>query len=230
MKKLSLLVAVLITAIIFSSCSKNDDGDNGSFEWPKYEKLLKSIDDVEFSYDDQHRLTKVVYNINNSGSTVANYTYKNNTVTVSEDGDVVKFILDSNGYVIKEERKGEIYAQYQYSNGHISKTTWGDDDWMTYTWENGNLTEIEGYATYTYSNVTNKLSVNIFDFDWGLTEYAIFDDGDTFTNFKGTSPKNYPVSDDNNRTASYTYDSDGYPTEITITDTYRTYTLTLTYY
>ena len=249
MKRTFLWLFLPLMAMIFNSCSK----DEGGIDIPKYAKLLKMITNdngsVLFEYDDQQRITKVIWS-DQAGNPdlVDTYTHINNNVWVSNRwGYSVFFDFDNDGYIIGENGFRHMYAdghiKTKSSNGYTrtkSENELGNIS-SSYTWTNGNLTQIIGNdvdCTYTYNNVENKLNVNIFDMDGFGIDYMIFDDGDTFTNFKGTFSKNYPVTakmGNHTATFSYTYDSEIYPTKIVV-DRYnplegaKTITYTLTYY
>ena len=223
MKKTFLFLLLPLMAIIFNSCSKGEDDSNTYV--PKYDKLVKTIANdsgsVEFEYDDKQRITKVIWKDETENSdlidTYAYLDFNNSVIVDNKWGYRATFTFDNNGFVIEES--GNNYARHQYSNGYIEGSRWHG----AYTWVNGNLTKIVSNIgdtrTYTYNNLENKLSVNIFDIDGFGIDYMIFDNGDTFTNFEGSFPKNYPVTatiGDNTTTFSYTYDLEGYPTKMVV--------------
>ena len=134
----------------------------------------------------------------------------------------------SNGYLVK--------ATYNRSDNDSPSSN-------TCVWENGNLIKInhaEGYTTtFTYGNVENKLNVNLpcysdLDTDW-ISEtgmfFQFFYSRNNLSYILGLSPtlklkgvmtsKNLPIKitypaygETQIVNFSYTFDSDGYPTEI----------------
>ena len=232
MKKLFLFAAVMFSSISFSSCSEDGNKENQTSQ-----KLLKQIEEIsadktiyyDFSYDDQQRLAKVIVDgdicYSNGDFT---YTYTDNSVGVkfnSSCGDEYSydaaFALDHNGYVTEFDINGKINWRYEYENGYVSKkqsTSVVSPLFWTYRWENGNLMEqrnsCSNSTTYTYTDKPNKLNINLFDAQFGLSNFGIFAYVVFLpTNFKGSIPSNYPASADNSN-IYYEYDDEGYPTQI----------------
>ena len=236
MKKLFLFAAVMFSSISFSSCSEDDNKENQTSQ-----KLLKQIEKIfrngtcyyNFSYDDSGRLAKVTINGDHDFCGDYPYTYTDNSVSVKYNDHSydpwnydAAFILDHNGYVTEFDINGETRWRYEYENGYVSsKSSNRDREIVTYRWENGNLMECRQVVenlhdtythtcTYTYTDKPNKLNINLFDAQFGLSNFGIFAYVVFLpTNFKGSIPSNYPASADNSN-IYYEYDDEGYPTQI----------------
>lgn len=231
-----------LLAITFNSCSKDDDGNgNGNEETVA---LVKKISNphfdwyVEFQYDDQQRLIKAVEYDNGYMGNLT-FSYGNNKITATLDkGAFEEYTLNDDGYLIQlTDEDGVHSVSYTYMGGYLSGwiTSYGDST-ASYTWSNGNMTEVkyddgdEYSNVYTYTNHVNKTNLPFPDF---------FLDLDMPLKFKGTFSKNLPLSltkkDEGDVVDiinySYTFNSDGNPTEIksTYNDGYST-TAYFTYY
>lgn len=217
MKKLLLFILPLM-AFTFNACSKDDDGDElgGS---TKLVKTLTVDDDTHaFIYDSENRIKSVTCkHISYS------YQYQGNTVigtpTVYDPSFVQNYehyTLNDAGKLMKFEEKdsdGEVLSSIQYtygSDGYVSKSV-SDYGIINYTWHNGNLVTIsDGNTTHTitYNDVENKIGSLWVDLPEDLMNL--------YGQLKGMSPKNYPIAitGSNSNTFTYTFDKDGYPTEI----------------
>lgn len=224
MKKVFLLS--LLAFSVFSCSSSDDDGEKPQ----EVVKLVKSIeyagdlatDFFLFEYDDQDRVSKI-----SSASEIAEYQYEGNRIICAEkilsyhnDGYVTTYVLDNNGY-LKEQITvpygGENVAELTYQNGYLYQAT---DKYgaITYTWENDNIKQYASErttVTFDYGTMEDKLNINL---DRWLTDA---DSGYAFGfKFKGIANKNYPTrltiqgGYNYSATYNYTFDKDGYPTEI----------------
>ena len=221
MKKLLLLIPLL--AVALNSCTIDD----GPYEWPKYDKLVKAITDgdwsMEYQYDNQKRLVKTMESYFGEVYTTI-ISYSNNKITAHYQGSpdyfqdyTYQYILDNNGYMIKVffGGEGDGSRSFTYANGYLA-TGFGDENDMfpklrEFVWSNGNLIK-EKYDNivrqeYTYTNYPNDLNLDIGDLGFPLK-------------FKGTYSKNLPATmTDGDEIAyySYTFDTDGNLTAITRT-------------
>lgn len=155
MKKLFLFVAVMITAVSFSSCSKDDDNGNTTPREMRYVKEIKSIDHLNrvnyytFEYDQQHRVTEChtytwdgkpitysfVYNGNNTVQVVVNSSESTESSPYAQIG------LNNNGLVATYTHGSGNTRTYEYdtAGGLIKEqSSSGYAYTMTYRWENGN--------------------------------------------------------------------------------------------
>lgn len=212
-----------------------------------YESIL-----WEYTYDDKHRITSIIVKGNDHLVGVTTFSYVNNQIVVNGDLSEGTYSLDNNGYVIRVCGDNVDASLCEYSNGYIVKER-NSEKSITYSWENGNLIKIiedDGFYRRTrvlsYNNVENKL--NIGKFGYGIYEkypiggaesvgwftFTYFD----FIAFKGWTTKNFPVSETwsyregNESTTRYTYtfDSDGYPTQLLMNVSGGVSTVTYTYY
>lgn len=238
MKKLFLLLMMPLLAIPFYSCSSDDDDDfpNGKA------KLLKEIiyDDEEkqiFEYDSEQRLIKVTDKYVNE-TRIITITYGSNAITCKEGSSEEIFTLDNEGYVTKivykNGYKNGYYTEFKYADGYLSETKEYNNEGKLqntylYTWSNGNLIKIvdERYTTtYTYDNKENKLGFN----DNAIVDYSDFI---WLFKFKGMTNKNHQIGGSNDDwicTCEYTFDNDGYPTQLILKEGQYTDISTFTYY
>lgn len=242
MKKLLLLILPLL-AITFNSCSSSDD-DNGT---GNQSKLVKQMDDGEmkykYEYDTQDRPIKIIATDAYDGSKrTSTITYNSTKITVNSTYEGYSwtevYTLDNNGYVIEMEYTdgdGDNYIEeYTYTDGYWTKVTYGDGDYSTFTWNNGNRVNVQSVGstnndyydwprTTTYTDKLDKMSVNWF--------YSL---NYSHLKLKGTYSKNLPLTIEHpelgSTTYEYTFDSDGYPTKVIETGSYDTRTTHITYY
>ncbi len=146
MKNLFFITAVLFTAVALSACSDDEDKVLPS------SKNVKSVEIVDngtkekkiIEYDAQNRVIRF-------GD--AQFTYEGNKLTVNSPNERIVATLNSDGYItsgtlsFSYEDKTYCTSTFTYDkNGFLSKAVdydaYGSQDEYTYTWENGNLTQI----------------------------------------------------------------------------------------
>ena len=215
MRKIFMLLVACV-AMVFVSCSKDDDNDvtkgvNG-------ERLVNSLtytsDDESYTnkyeYDKQGRIIKLesteTYN-NETNVYYSFYTYEKNKIVVDDDGDKYIYTLNDKGLIIKsaDAEYGDI--DYQYNEQDQLIRTTGDEK-MTFTWENGNITKQVanwGTSTYTYNQNENK-NIDINHFTENIPDDILFSYG-----YFGTKNKNLMTSREmgNKYTYEYEFDKDG---------------------
>ncbi len=271
MKKLFLLGLPLL-AILFYSCSKDDDGSghNGNGDTPKYGKLVKEIEIVyagnadnltklEYEYDDQQRVIKVSGHYGNYPYN-RTYTYENKLIIetasygdkftdLDASTEIDSILLNDDGYAISNQQQSSAldenpFDEYEYTDGHLSG--WIEyihgtrDESKTFVWSDGNLTAESSHVdwgmgeddlplcSYTYGDVEDKTNLYLVDDNQCGQQFDI--------KMQGWSSKNFLIAQDENGsiiTYSYTFDSDGYPTQIV--ETYGSTgsssdTVTISYY
>lgn len=243
MKKLLLFILPLL-AVTFNSCSKDDDSGN------TYGKLVQSIvtigdygtTAVYFSYDDKQRITQFAQ-YSEDDVYICNLTYDDNKITaIYEDYSGVYTFTLTNSYVTKfdsvdsEYGNHNYYRTFEYSNGYLAKTLYpqAPEESITYIWSGGNMTEQifsdGGVETYTYTNKSNKLNVDFFEFNGRFINF------NCPIVFNGMRMKNLPLSvpsiyGDDRIEYTYVIDNDGYPTMILGTSSDgESYTSTITYH
>lgn len=243
MKKLLLLILPLV-AITLNSCSKDDDGgeDNGNNTVALVKTITHEDWSVEYQYDNQNRVIKVIERDGNETSTI-NISYSTNKITMDWGGSYRdEYNLDANEFLVKyaevEKSTGEEEhsLSFTYQSGYISKWNDSEDSFAEFSWSNGNMTEVKfndggDYSnTYTYSNYPNKVNMPIPDF---------LMDSNIPIKFKGCFSEYLPSSMTRKygntvqytRGYSYTFNSDGNPTEIKTTDSdYGNSVMYVTYY
>lgn len=158
--------------IMSTSCSKDDDTNDGKINGVYYIKSIEVIgtdlsgidnwsEKHEFIYDSQHRISKykeffVEYH-NQPRDILTEYIYSDKKVSTICDGEVsYYYLLDDDGKVIKigneTELDEEIYVTYD-KNGFIE---WDDD----LVYDNNNLIESDE-ATYTYTDKVNNTNIDL---------------------------------------------------------------------
>lgn len=236
MKKITFLATVLITVLLSSSCSKEDNGA----KTPTAMRYVKSIigDDgsmIRIQYDPQHRA--VEYQIDNSRqewSETYTLTYEGNTVKVQElnDAYTATYQLDDRDHVTfasyrfaGEESDFTLRCVYD-SAGNLIETE-SDDGYevytSSYTWVDGNRYNSQSSPdsnvsarTYSPKNAPT-CNIDLIEFCAGPTPVAFF---------LGNLPAKLLESDiryqgdrgsDGFRYA-YEFDDEGYVSRITVTE------------
>ena len=241
MKKKLLLILLPLLAVTFNSCSM-EEGEG--LEWDGNTKLVKRIvlgrqiyewEEVhEYFYDDNQRVTREDMSISYKGEggywrydlSSAYYIYESNRVIVVNDKgeEMGMAILDNNNNVVEsylKNERGEYFLPQQYpeefiipefSNGYMTKF-W----FVLFTWESGNLIRAhsgDDDVTLEYGKTENKLNSAKYPF-YPIGNFAGY----------GKLPKNLPTYIANKNSysyngyawrghLSYTFDSDGYPTQV----------------
>jgi hypothetical protein len=155
--------------------------------------------------------------------------YSTNTIKITQDGYGGEVILhlNNNGYVISQEFSGydtTYIANFTYENGYVKNDGMGNE----YSWLNGNIVQrtIKAsptdvyFQTYEYNNKVDLLNIDIFS--WVLYDFAKglklkgFASNNYVVKLTGTEYVNgYPYPPQIS-TYDYQFDTEGYPTEITI--------------
>ncbi len=243
MKKLTLIATILITAITFSSCSKNGDGDENNFSVKLVSQLVELEDDSAstytdlFYYDSQNRIIKM-----DDSWGIMTFDYYSDKVIITENGYEKICHLNKQGYIETltigsytfENHTTESYTcHYTYdANGYMTKMTYESDERgrveVQCVWSNGDLIrESDGtnYTNYEYTKTVNKTNFDFVAYDaWD----AVNDPASylrTATNeLFGKRSKHlikavntYDYGHDGGATFDYELDSDGCPTKITAT-------------
>jgi hypothetical protein len=237
MKKLLFLFLPMVAmALTFNSCTKDDGGDDNGNGTTKLVKQLTMSDGQTyyFEYDNQQRVSKIDYGY---GSAIISYSENTITRLHKEDDYEWKevYTLNSEGYVQKHEYfEADALpldvVQFTYSGGNMIKSA-GDSDYFgdsTFSWQNGNIVQRVGLGenerpsythTFTYNDKEDKMNIVIIDVDYviedGLCPFFI-------SKFKGMTSKNLiskkAFGTETKYTYDYIFDTDGYPTEIIITN------------
>lgn len=156
MKKLFLFVAVMITAVSFSSCSKDDDNGNSTPREMRYVKEIRSTDYrnrsnyCKFEYDQQHRITKCYTNTEDGQTITYSFVYNGNTVQVTANSSAsdesfpyAQVDLNNNGLATTytPQGYGDTYTYEYDATGGLTKEQSSSGYTVTYRWENGNRYE-----------------------------------------------------------------------------------------
>ncbi|MGM9766882.1 MAG: hypothetical protein ACI3Z0_00250 [Candidatus Cryptobacteroides sp.] len=181
------------------------------------------------SYDSSNRLSGVLY-IDDDGDIARwKYTYGLDKVISTyediDDNDTCVYQF-SGGQLVKEQWDDE-EVDYLYQNGsaHPCKWIWGTSV-IDLSWSpSGNLVscfEEYGDASFTYTDYKNNLNVDLINYWFGLFAEGFLMDSSVFKSvvsayLPSKIVYSYGSSVDMER-FTYKFDSDGYPTEIKITD------------
>lgn len=183
MKK-SLILLVALAAMIFASCSKDDDDDPTKTKDGKalVTKIIKSYsggssEEFSFTYDTKGNITKALYKYTSyRGSRTEEKTFdtEGNKITETKKrGDHITYkwhTFDANGQVLKTEESDNDIIIFTYNkNGERIKREEGDYE-TTYSWSNGNMvqtgnTTLEYYTEYPNINIElGQLAHEEFDY------------------------------------------------------------------
>ncbi|RHV87553.1 hypothetical protein DXA95_17000 [Odoribacter sp. OF09-27XD] len=220
MKKIFMLLVACV-AMVFVSCSKDDDGDNetpfGGKQVSKitYKEASGEISSyVTYEYDKSGRVITEAWREDGEND-VYNYTYENDKITIVNkyDGDTYTTVYTLvNGIITSSLATGEETEKTTYFYNENDELIKASEDGYpyTYTWTNGNITKqtYSGYDyEYTYSEKGNK-TFAINNFTENMPNGILFSYG-----YFGKSNKNlmsgrtrgtYDI-----RTYEYEFDGDG---------------------
>jgi hypothetical protein len=239
MKRLLLFILPLLV-ILFIACNKNNEEENGTpTKLVKTVEIFESAPlTFTYFYDNKNRLSKIHfhYEAPEYFETEYNLTYGTNTVTYcintgGNDETLATYTFDNNGYCVSYfcNKSTDCLVDFTYENGYLKSSNapiylgYQDGFESSYFWNNGNLT----YAKTIYSShPNNTLEYNaVFSNKEDLLNIPIqsvklsglgFDEMHPIK-FKGIASKNYLVKQTaggRNYTYEYTFDTDGYPTQI----------------
>jgi len=231
MKRLLLFILPLL-ALTFISCKPEEE------EKPK--KLVKTVEFINllevgtllhtYYYDNLNRLIKRKESFNNNvNGGYYTFNYSTNTITVYPDIEPFTWYLDENGYLIDDTNN----STYIYENGYLKEYKVDNSFRVEYSWINGNNVQITHFSEYLVSATTicecsNKedlLNIEPLFILQHFHPLPIFG-----LRLKGWTSKNYltkwtftDTNPDNPsttiRTYDYTFDTDGYPTQIIVNST-----------
>ena len=180
MKTLRLLGMALVGVVMcgyFTSCSSDDDGDNGDTPVKNDDGIvtnqkklieMKETDEDDtntfsFSYDSKGRLISVVEkDYDSSNSDIINITWGENSVTENEDGESIAYSLTDGLARTGVETNGRNYSFAYNSSKQLTTYQYGDKYYSrtrTLTWENGKVIKIaydKDISEFTYGSQTCK--------------------------------------------------------------------------
>ena len=198
------LVACLMAAFVFAGCKKDDEDENQNILPKKVSKIVETIErhfeemsetsTYIYYFDENGRLTKEDYLRNGELKESSTYQYTENSikyddVTCSiENGRLTQFVFDEDKTTLKFNYSADGYlASYLYIYEYKGETYTSE---MKYTYENGNVVELENkgedyIVKYTYGQTLNNLNVDLF---------YIYEDLMPFTGYFGKRVNNLPSS------------------------------------
>ena len=245
------MALLAVAAISFNACSKDDNQNNDDNNGHGGNtRLVSEItvyygggghDIYNFEYDNQGRITKIMYN-DGGGDLVFSYSSRSvNIKLVDSDGyDGIYFtgILNEQGNIVSLFEDDHDGNSYEYimsydKNGYLSSWRYSDDDYEKeeyLTWENGDLVQInlseleqnpewgeddEYYdeAYFEYTDYPAKLNIDIV---YGLCLSNDFGDTPWFFGAFGLLGRtsSHLIKSWDNCEFSYELDDDGSPIKV----------------
>lgn len=183
------------------------------------------------TFDSQGRMATIAF-FENKTKTGMTIDYENKTI--AESGyytNTWTYTTNSKGYITSMTNEHNdsylfTYTDDEYVN-RIIYTSTSEVDTCSYTWKDGNITRVSGTGSdvytmdLTYNDVENKANISLTPApgDLAYPNYALLFSAKMF----GINPQNLPITShaiyqndgENNTedaTATYSYDSDGFPT------------------
>lgn len=216
---------ILMLAIVpMASCVKLGSG-NSNKDYSSG-KLVKSIigreDDylftIEFSYDEQGRVIKSKFD-DSRYSEETQFVYNNDQMQVICESDYYETCYFDNGNLVKVSFEGSSNL-FTYTQGSSKPKSMffdnkGGHHYYSYTdnyiWDSkGNLVQRNG-VDIPYFDIENKCNIDVYPLIFPyLSEAVFFIDRNAFHSITST---NLPSKIYDNE-ISYSFDSDGYPTEM----------------
>jgi len=259
-----LIPSFLFTALLMSSgCSNGEKGlpsENGVRLINKmylYESNIKDSQvspsshiqrydvkhwnvEVSYRYDEQNRLTEVIYSTERDSSIVIiRYPDKNTIVVTYSQLSPYTYTLNSDGFVISKSNVFGVKETFMYDDkGYLQKNEFFNQGFstkkvfITYTWENENIaTVVEEETIWTVPSEPVFVYNTITTYEYGAVKYipCVMDFGSASHLFGNLLPLKYGKPSQNmpskvtiksekgwNYDASYRYetDSEGYPIKI----------------
>jgi len=249
MKKFTFtLLTVLLIGLY--SCSSDDPltdtGGNSNTSQRKITKIEKlnqqgTIFSTEIlTYDSQGRWIKSEETADNQVK-AKTISYSANTITFRDNyyNEETIFGLKNNLIV---SRGDESYDSYHYSNGYLSRI--GTGSYADFEYSNGNLSKVveddgDSYYNITYTDYPDKIGINIFEPSYNdgdlevrpnnpLYQFGYF--GKKSNNLIKTVKGRYYNGNTDTFTYSYSFDSEGYVTEMIAQGGYPSYIKYIFYY
>lgn len=226
------MLLVACVAMVFVSCSDDDDDNGTSFGGKQISKITYTDNDGEvtsyynnFGYDKEGRVTGYHWEDKEDGTKLdVTYSYEKDKITRKEiekgfnytDHIEAIYHLNDKGIVISETGDYTT-ATYHYDNSNqllSIESKDGDDDY-SFEWSNGNITkQVYTYETKNFTYNSNALK------SFGIN-YLIEDTPDNILwvyGYFGAKNKNLMASK-NGSTYEYEFDKDG---NVTTMKEYRT--------
>lgn len=229
----------------FSSCSKDDDGPNGSAVKMQLEGITitegsSTATLSNFVYDNQGRLTSYDVNDNGDNETIS-YTYYSSYIEKAVGNRYTVTYRLKNGIITSDDDD-----TYEYSNGNMVKWTESPGYYISYSWEGLNpIRETifgPGSSKYVTSFGYSDLPCYIGNLQDLFDAYSSIQvelmggsSWDPFLQqqgYYGNLPKNLVTSANDGELLwqlSYEVNANGYPTKITGKDENGTAVMTLTW-
>ena len=233
--KIGFMSCLAAATILSTSCSKDDEEDNGS-DIQVLQKKVKEIistykDDKDYYYfDSEGRITKFEHTYEGQNLGYTTYSYTDSEITVESTITTDLTYTLENGRITKGSAESYNITFEYTKDGYIAKITENDEiveftDVTTYTIENGNVSNIkierngklDENAKLFYNNTPNNLNVDLGLFMLGSPLEKI--SGAYGKSFKNLPSKVVATDGEDTVEATYEYVYDGdYLTKIIFTN------------
>lgn len=246
--KVNILLALFAIVGLSLSCTTDSDSGSGSGGNSRQRVVSKIVfecvsedwvDEYAFKYDSYGRITRVTHGFNDEFSPIQYYKYGSGNDLLIEDGEEeYAATLNSNGYLSEKYYEDGVYDSYIYdSKGHLIRMVFNgeydDDSWKaTYSWSGGNIvvwSEEDDYEVWETRLSYNNKSMDVVNLDLNVAIGGWFSGGLVINvcewywgdGLCGQKSKNFMtgwVSEDEEVSLKWSYDKDGYPVEVIVTD------------
>ena len=201
------------------------EGNKVSYSWNLSGDLLKSVTDSRgtqliYTYDQADRLKSVSQKVTRNGiiKTVTNtYSYENDRIqTISHNGFSYGFEYDVFGNIhrvaIKKKEgdteldRGLVRYTYEEKNGNLERTTYGNKDYVRYTYDSMNRLKLSYYYN-SGSQKEQKMNQYFYDHSGNLCKVICHMSGKTYNMTYDLLDRLMRVTDESGNSYQYTYDA-----------------------
>ena len=201
------------------------EGNKVSYSWNLSGDLLKSVTDSRgtqliYTYDQADRLKSVSQKVTRNGiiKTVTNtYSYENDRIqTISHNGFSYGFEYDVFGNIhrvaIKKKEgdteldRGLVRYTYEEKNGNLERTTYGNKDYVRYTYDSMNRLKLSYYYN-SGSQKEKKMNQYFYDHSGNLCKVICHMSGKTYNMTYDLLDRLMRVTDESGNSYQYTYDA-----------------------
>lgn len=175
MKILRTLALCLATALVFSSCDKNDSTDDTNKVYLVKKLIITSAEEsYDFSfYYDNGKITKIAFIdiFGDNDEVTLSYTSETTIKVKANHRDDIVTLDPQTKVISKREPVDNSYTgNCIFSDGHFTKDDYGGEAYE-YMWTDGNLTNmkygnkvsaVETISNVEYSNVVNNTNLDIY--------------------------------------------------------------------
>jgi len=242
MKTITLTLLTVLFIGLYS-CSSDEPFDNGGNSNPPERKITKieklnqqgTIFSTEIlTYDNQGRWIKSEETEDNEVKTKT-VSYSANTITFRDNYYNEETVFELKNNLIVSRGESQDIDKYQYSNSYLSRI--GTGGYADFEYSNGNLTKVveddgESYYNITYTDYPDKIGINIFEPDYNDGDLEVRPNnplyqfgylGKKSNNLIKTIKGRYYNGNTETFNYSYSFDTEGYVTEMIAQGGYPSY-------